>query len=213
MKNERDYTASSHKKNLLILVAVILFVIVVLAIFVVMAGKRMEGFSPDEELIAEYYEQHKDLFKTPDFQKKAEDDESYMQDYDRRIYYLDGPIRSELLPDEDLPMPALSPIVNMISIIIEGDSDAYNSLFTFWYITEKGMQAPFTAQKPYNIEITYVGPSNGGWLFKLNYCLKDNDGTLRKDVLSDMSRTLNITVIEVNGAYYIESIGYHFASR
>ena len=213
MKNERDYTASSHKKNLLILVAVILFVIVVLAIFVVMAGKRMEGFSPDEELIAEYYEQHKDLFKTPDFQKKAEDDESYMQDYDRRIYYLDGPIRSELLPDEDLPMPALSPIVNMITYMIAGDSNAYNTLFSTSYIAEKGLQDAFTAQKPYNIEIAYMGASNGSHLFRLNYCLKDNDGTLRKDILSDMSRALNITVTVQNDAYYINSVGYHFASR
>ena len=214
MKNEAaSVGAAAKKKNILILAAIALIVIAVLAVAVQMMGGSMEGFAPDEELIEQYYEQNKDRFKAPDFTLSAEDDAAYMRDYDRRIYYVDGPIRTELSADGELPLPQLAPVVDMIAIITAGDTVAYNRLFTSSYLAQKGEQAPFTAQKPYNIEITYIGLSESGTLFKLNYCLKDNDGTLRRDMVSDMSRTMNLTVTELDGAYYIASIGYHFAFR
>ena len=204
--------ATARRKNILILFAVVLFVLAVLVGTVLLLQDGLDSLATDEELIETYYENNKKFFKTPDFTLSAEDDTAYMQSYDRRIYYIDGSVKTEL-DAENLPLPAVSPLVAMISAITAGDSEAYNALFTASYLNEKGAQADFTAQKPYNIEVSYVGVSDGSHLFKLNYCLKDNDGTLRRDIISDMSRTLNITVTESGAEYYIASIGYHFVSR
>ena len=210
---QKSPTDIARKRNILILAAIFLVALLVLSAVVGFFGGTMDSPSADEALIEQYYEKNKDYFKTPDFSLTAEDDADYMQNYDRRIYYTDGPVRTELLPTDDLPTPALLPLVRMISVITAGDGTAYNALFSASYIAEKGEQAAFTAQKPYGIEITYVGASDNTYLFKLDYRLKDNDGTLRRDVVSDMSRTMNVTVVEEGGEYRITAIVYHFASR
>ncbi len=162
-------------------------------------------------------------FADPSLSADIESDEDYMS-LDRAIYYrtIDGyEIRTEIPEDAYSSQPvAVQLLIAWLDAARRGDADAYNACFSREYIEKSGEQADFTMQKIYNITITYRGRvtdttvSDGyaeTYLYSLAYCIKDNNGSLRKDMGSDVSREQYITVVrDAQGEAYIHGIKMYF---
>ena len=101
---------------------------------------------------------------------------------------------------------------------IAGDHDAYNDCFSKEYLLTNGYADEFTMQKIYGIVIQKYSVTaksgDGGiyneYVYTLDYKIMENDGTLRRDIGSDMSRTQYITVTDRTGEYKIDRIRMFF---
>ena len=145
-------------------------------------------------------------------------DASYLSK-DRLIYYATG--SSQTVIDRETPERYDAVVLffcNFIDAIISGDSIKYNSFFSDEYIKASGAHEPFTMQKVYDIILTKISSSPyraDGFegtksVYTLEYKIKDNNGTFRRDIGSDMNRTQYISVLEVNGRVEIEGIFVYY---
>ncbi len=162
-------------------------------------------------------------FADPSLSLDIESDEDYMA-LDRAIYYrtVDGyEIRTEIPEDAYTTQPkAVQLLIAWIYAAQQGNAAAYNACFSPEYVAKSGLQPDFTKQKIYNITITYRGRvsdttvSEGyadTFLYSLSYCIKDNNGSLRKDMGSDASREQYLTLVQDDeGHVYIHGIKMYF---
>lgn len=202
-----------RKKKRRLLIAFILFAFVILSVFAVvlaLALKDTEPLPTEEELISSFYEKNKTYFLTPDFEAKPSDDLDYMEGYDRAFYFKEGGVTVDLKPSDRETYPALDTVCRLIEASMAGDDDAYNALFTERYLNEKGRQGAFTGQKLYRITVTANGERDGTYYYTVTYAIKDNDGTLRKDIVSDAERDMVLTLKLVDGVYRIDAMSFRF---
>ncbi len=150
-------------------------------------------------------------------------DEDYMS-LDRNIYYCtkDGyEVRTEIPESQYASQsPAVQLLITWIRAAERGDSAAYNACFSPEYIEKSGEKTAFTMQKIYNITITFHGRVNESsvsegyadtYLYSLSYKIKDNNGSLRNDMGSDVSRDQYITVVaDKKGNAYVHGIRMYF---
>ena len=192
------------------------FVIIVAAVLCIAAAILVFSLmdsSPEptqEELIASFYEKNKSYFVTPDFEKTPSDDLEYMNGYDRSFYFEEGGITVDLKEADRETYPGLDTVCCLIEASMAGDKDAYNTLFTERYLNEKGRQAAFTGQKLYRIKIATGGEQNGTYYYTVTYAIKDNDATLRRDIVSDAERDMVLTVKLVDSVYRIDGMSFRF---
>ena len=206
---------TKQKKQVLILLAsLIAAALLMLALLPLLSGL---AFSPQEPELPQIN------FADPSLSRDIESDADYMS-LDRAIYYrtVDGyEIRTEIPEEAYSAQPeAVQMLISWLYAARRGDVSAYNACFSPEYIQKSGEQPAFTMQKIYNITITYHGrvsdsSVSGGYartlLYSLSYCIKDNNGSLRKDMGSDVSREQYITVVEdAQGRAYVHGIRMYF---
>lgn len=91
---------------------------------------------------------------------------------------------------------AVTVLDSMIRYLIQGDADRYNRLFTSAYLGKNGEQARFTMQQLYDIriirgdseQVTENGKSVTYQKFYVEYKIRRNNGTYRRDIGDDESR-------------------------
>lgn len=101
-----------------------------------------------------------------------------------------------------------------------GDSVAYNALFSPEFIAASGSYSAFTKQKLYDISIiehSISAPVPEGYskvyLYGLAYKIKDNNGSLRKDVGSDAELEQYLTIVEdADGNVFVHGINVLIAA-
>lgn len=203
--------AKRKKRKLIVAFSVIALAVVGIAAFVLAFSlKDSEPTPTEEELIASFYEKNKSYFVAPDFEATPSDDAVYMEGYDRTFYFKEGGITVDLKPSDRETYPALDTVCRLIEASMAGDEEAYNSLFTDRYLNDKGRQAAFTGQKLYHITVSANGDTDGVYYYTVTYAIKDNDGTLRKDIVSDAERDMVLTVKLVDGVYRIDTMSFRF---
>ena len=89
-------------------------------------------------------------------------------------------------------------LCDYIQTIIDGDADAYNACFAERYFEENDRQKAFAPQMVYGTVITYQKEQTDGdsklITYKLEYMIFENDGSFRRDILSDASRPQRIVL-------------------
>lgn len=158
-----------------------------------------------------------DVFSEPDYEYDILQDPAYLG-LDRSVHHAEGGV--EVVMDatnrQALGKCAMM-LEEMIEYIVAGDVEQYNALFTQKYIEAKGTQEPFTMQQLYNIRLevgetdqeTEDGKTVSYQIYYVSYCIRQNNGTFRRDIGSDESRTQIILLTDrEDGAVKIDSISY-----
>ena len=165
--------------------------------------ERKSGYNPTRQTI---------IFHTPDYSEDIYKDEYYMG-LDRSIYYreADTGVTVAVVPEDyDKYDASVRFMVDFVNYIIAGDAEGYNFCFEESYFEVEGQERKeaFTMQKLYNIVITKISKTDDGYLFTLEYMIRNNNGTFRTDIGSDASRKQYITLSEKTGELLIERIEY-----
>ena len=152
-----------------------------------------------------------DQFMHPHPDEDITTDAAYME-LDRRIHLRHGAETVPLTNPEDalLQGEAIAFFVRYFEIVMAGDAQAYNSLFTDTYYERTLPFEFFSPQKIYDIVLQEAesDPEGDSLVYYVSYAIYDNDGTFRRDVGSDASRVLIFTLVSEGGALKIDSIGY-----
>lgn len=184
--------AGNSKKSAVTFIAVLGILAVVLVLlnlipFDKLSDKVTETTAPPPVTVNPLF------FKEPVYDEDFTLDSDYM-DLDRRLNFtsLTGETFS-VMDDAELYGDVCALFEQFRTAVTEGDCDAYNDLFTDEYIEKKG-SASFAPQKLYNLRVAMLssqllseGDSNGLYqgatvsYCKVEYCIKDNNGTFRND--------------------------------
>jgi len=161
------------------------------------------------------------IFVTPDYDENIYED-SYYMGLDRNIYIYDIDTgMTESLEQEDYSGygAGVKFMANFVNIIISGDARAYNKCFDVKCFENGDVEEKeaFTMQKLYNIKITRLSEEdvteNGNnytkYEFALEYMIRHNNSTFRRDIGSDASKIQYITVTDRTGELLIEEVRNH----
>ena len=220
---------NSQKKKAIIFVSIVLSLLVILPILTFVDWNSLFGLGnkpEDKDSWIHFYGDQ--YFGTPDYSENIEEDLKYM-DLDRMLYYSVGNETFQIIDDPEAIGNCCVLFYNYFENLKDGDYQRYYFLFTDKYKEEYGNTNPFTKkelkytpQKVYNIKVTLLqstflenGNANGEYVgstihyFDVEYCIKDNNGTYRRDILSNESRALVFEVIETNGKPLINDISFY----
>ena len=227
-QNEKN-PINSQKKKAIIFVSIVLSLLVILPILTFVDWNSLFGLGnkpEDKDSWIHFYGDQ--YFGTPDYSENIEEDLKYM-DLDRMLYYSVGNETFQIINNPEAIGNCCVLFYNYFENLKDGDYQRYYSLFTDRYKEEYGNTNPFTKkelkytpQKVYNIKVTLLqstflenGNANGEYVgstihyFDVEYCIKDNNGTYRRDILSNESRALVFEVIETNGKPLINDISFY----
>ena len=156
------------------------------------------------------------FFYDADFSKELEDYENYEEymGFDRYVHYKDGALT---LAVQDSNRDTFDTDVlffcDYFDIIISGDHEKYNSLFTAKFFETHDKKEPFTPQMLYDILIEKLSEKNEGGVttcaFDVSYRIFENNGTFRDDIYSDAIRTIYVEIDNSEGSYKISNIMYY----
>ena len=215
MSDERKNEKSAAKKVVLI---VLIAAVVITALYFLPYDKILAALFPKEE------PQQEDIyFYEPDFERNILLDPAYLA-MDRYISFRKG---SETFVVTDGDYEKLGKdaavIAKYIDALVRGDAKAYNALFTESYLKENGKQAEFPMQKIYGISAELYGQHTfteeeldgkytgvTQYRYQLNYCIDENDGTVRRDMGSGVSAPIFLELLSdpETGAIRINSIAF-----
>ncbi|MCL1857850.1 MAG: hypothetical protein FWF92_01275 [Oscillospiraceae bacterium] len=177
-----------RKKIVLIFIGVIIAIIILLGLIVLILSavnnysRNQTKANIDKETRRSY------IYPEPDYDFNIFDDESYMK-LDRGVWFNDGVVKT-VMTDENYKnyTPELQFMYNVINIIINGDYEEYNKIFTDEYLKNAGddLREEFTMQQLFEIELEYLdyGESEDGLYsdIQLIYRIRNNNGTFRNDL-------------------------------
>ncbi len=162
------------------------------------------------------------IFCTPDYDRLIDirKDPAYLE-LDRDVYLVRDGNKKALSPSKlSAYSPAVQVLYDLVQALIDGDADAYNALFSERYAADPKMpdlEAPFTMQRIYNIQITEVeertvSTAEDGkyteYLYQLEYMINLNDGTYRVDIGHDASRPQYFVLTDREGEVLIDALRY-----
>lgn len=224
MNGENDKITEFKKKNrkraIIFLSVTIALVIILPIITFVDFGKK--DVDTDKDSWIKYYDDK--FFTEPKFDEIIEDDKKYMQ-LDRTLYYSDGTERFSVSERTSEFGPCCTLFYDYFEKVKTGDFQNYYSLFTERYVNEHGninfftkKNLVFTKQKIYSIDVILVreykveeGDYSGSTVYeyKVSYKIKDNNGTFRRDILSDETVPLMFQLIKTGDTVKINDISFY----
>lgn len=147
-------------------------------------------------------------FPEPDYNFNIFDDVKYTKEFDRDVWVYksyDG-TRTVItdLNRKDYTREELF-MYDVINLIINGNYDEYNNLFTNRYLnsSDNNLREQFTMQQLYNIELeTIDGREDGNLVYTdimLTYRIRNNNGTFRTDLDFAASYSRPVVYILVAG--------------
>jgi len=153
------------------------------------------------------------IYHFPDWEENIWEDEDYMEK-DCTIFFQNG---AETYPLADVgdEGKGASFFADYINAIIKGDHEALNRMYTSEYTDKNGYFEPFTMQKVYNVLVSYKGRAEGierygeAEVFDLSYYIMKNNGTFRRDIPSDASRTQIVYLVSTDEGYKIVEVDYY----
>lgn len=144
---------------------------------------------------------YENIFKDPDYTEQM-----------RQINYADVSegIREYVITEDNINDFDASVLFmyNYIQYIINGEVGKYNACFSDAYYEKVYPKESFTMQRLYDINLYKVDVQNENgyavYIFKLDYKILKNNGSFRRDISSDTSRTKTIYVTTREGGLAID---------
>ena len=191
------------KKRMLIIVAALLALLVILALTANLLTRCENGdFTNSETTEAKEEIKFSDEYVTDESEFLSDD--KYLE-YDRTISYFDPQtgitVGLENVDYQDYG-ECVAFLADLVSAIIAGDAERYNTFFSDLYFETNEPQAAFSMQKLYDISIEQYGsatPTDDGgrdYTYILKYKILNNNGTLRNDMESMSERPLYLIIHE-----------------
>lgn len=192
-RQARESTKRLRKRMIIVLVCLLAFTVI--AIPLISFLDTLAQNQPKEEI--ETNKHSTIIFYEPDFDLDILKDPGYME-LNRTVYLCDSRYGTTIPLDEknvgDFG-PAVIVLNRMIELIIKGDADGYNELFSENYYKNHDPEPPFTMQQVYDIKLTKVKETDvstgGGYTqyeFEVEYRIRHNNGTFRTDIGDGESR-------------------------
>ncbi len=215
-ETKKPIDAGKRNRNLVLLFSLLFLLLLGIGALIYKAVESPRT-PTQKELTDAYYEAHKH-----EFYIRAENepvDARYESDaYDKRVFVKNGAVESSLDESNEgewcALLPPLASILSLVDATRAGDAAAYNACFTDRYRKVHGDFAPFTPQKIYNIRVERVrNTSDGGEVYALSYYIKDNDGTLRRDIVSDRPRVMYLSMVKSGDGYLVADTDLLFEKR
>ena len=144
----------------------------------------------------------------------VDEDENVLEreDYlglDRYLYYSD-PLTGETYVPEQHELASVDPCLPFFSdyldCIIRGDAESYPLYFSTAYLEQNELPDDFTMQMVYDIRIEPYPTDGERTAYLLDYKIYRNNGTFRRDVGSNASRTLLVYIAYEQGAPCIDAM-------
>lgn len=190
-----------HKIRIIIISLSIL--LIAIGIFLIFNGSK-EDMPEDVELPS-------DCFYTPDYETDIRNDPEYLA-LNRTLSYRNGAVTVTVIPDEYSYIDEVLPfIADYIDTMINGDFSSYPQFFSEEYKKSNIIPQKFTMQRIYNITVEKISEEYNEkgsiqYIYMLDYMIKRNDGTLRRDIDSDSSRPQYLVIRKTDSYYIIDSI-------
>lgn len=192
-QSRQAHESTKKLKRRMIIVIGCLVAFTVIAVPLISYLDRLEAQKKGEE-----FETRKDstiIFYEPDWELDIRKEPGYLAK-DRTVYYCDAQYGiTEALDDKNRNDfgPAVVLLADMIELIIAGDADGYNKLFSENYYANHDPEPPFTMQQVYDIKLTKVQETRmtAGYTqyeFEVEYRIRHNNGTFRTDIDDGESR-------------------------
>lgn len=188
----------SARAKILIVLGSVLAAIGVLALAIAL----IEGREKQEEFDYTFY---------PVVDENIFEDEDYLG-LNRNVFYANGGVTQEIKDDNEDEFPEEIRFLNrLIEAVRAGDNTAYRSMLNRNYVKEFGTPEPFTQQRLYNITVSPYSTEaqkDGSKLltYRLDYMIRKNNGTYRKDVGSDAIRPQYVVLRQKDGELSVERI-------
>ena len=166
-----------------------------------------------EEIIGMYGSTQSYIYYPIDHNLQVMNEREYL-DLDRSIYYTKGAETIAILDEDFANYTAdVQFFRNYFNLAILGKYSEYNALFTEHYYESNEPYYSFTQQMIYDINIEKLGEGTvrgmDSYSYNVSYKIHRNNGTLRNDIGSDGSKTLNFTLVDCDGTILIDSIDYY----
>ncbi len=212
-----EATRKLKRKIIIGIVSMMVFAVVAILLIALLEGGDKEDTEP--------YKPSKPgtvIFYTPDYDRLIDirKDPDYLE-LDRDLYLVRDGNKKAISPNKlSSYSPAVQVLYALVQALIDGDADAYNALFSERYAANPKMpelEAPFTMQRIYNIQITEVEErtvttAEDGkyteYLYQLEYMISRNDGTYRVDIGHDASRPQYFMLTDRDGKVLIDALRY-----
>ena len=193
---EQSRQAQESTKRLkrgMIVVIIVLVAFAVIAIPLISYLDKLE--TQEQEEPVETKKESTIIFHEPDWDLDIMKEPGYLA-LDRTVYYCDTQYGLTVALDEknrDDYGPAVEVLTRMIELIIAGDNEGYNELFSSNYYENHDEEPPFTRQQLYDIKLTKVKETNVSdgytqYEFEVEYRIRNNNGTFRTDIGDGESR-------------------------
>ena len=187
-KKEIIKQREKRKKILIIAVCIIVGVFVVFGLTVLILSGVKNYLQAQREAEYDSKMTRSYIYPPADYDFNIFDDAVYMA-MDRSVWFNDGAART-VITDDNLQSysPELQFMYKVIHMIINGDYEEYNKIFTESYIKKAGddLRDRFTMQQLYNIELEIVDYSLDGAVTQsviaVSYMIRNNNGTFRNDL-------------------------------
>ena len=157
-------------------------------------------------------------FYAPDYEANILQDPRYLA-LDRTLTWIQDGVSEKLSDNNYEKYHEIGILVhNYFEAMISGNASAYNNLFSESYKKDKDNYVPdrFPMQRVYEMTAevlshTMLEKGASEAVIKLSYKIQGNDGTVRRDVLSDSCVPIDITVfVDAAGNAEIRSITRYF---
>ena len=207
-QNSNPAAARDKLKRRIIVVFVSACVLLLLAYGAVSLVERLLYGAPQENYSSSY------IFHEADYDADIYADVEYM-DLNRYITFSDGVVSTVLEEDEYAEQDAdLRFMIDYIHAIIAGDAEAYNACFSEKYYARNKPLDRFTMQKLYEIKLTRTETQTeqveGGEYtihgYVVEYMIRHNNGTFRRDLGSDSIRAQYLVVSNREGDWKIDNV-------
>ena len=201
----------SKRRKALVILAVVLALAAVAGITLFVIDRVEKSKSARTPYLADVYEAEPNRFAVydPDAPSIFED-ENYLS-LDRSIHIARGGEEIAVPPDGADTADALAVFfVDYFDALAHGDTQRYNSLFTEAYFEAYDKQADFSDQRVYDIHVTLLGATDdeSRVSYKVEYKIKKNNGTFRRDIYSDSSRPMIFDLVKSGERYLIDNMKY-----
>lgn len=179
----------------MILIMILCFTIPMLIERSGLDGKQNSD-TPKQYIFHDPYPEDFDIFQYDEYMKRG----------DRGFIYCNNNLEEELT-DETVKdkNQGVQVMYKLIDAIKRGDEKTYNSLLSNKIEKKKS----FTQQQVYAIFVTQINTLDveaNSFYFKVEYKIRENNGSFRTDIGSDMAKTQYFTVKQIDGNYLIDSI-------
>lgn len=157
---------------------------------------KQNSDTPKQYIFYDPYPENFDIFQYDEYMKRG----------DRGVIYRNNNLEEELTDKTVMDCnPGVQVMYKLIDAIKRGDEDTYNSLLSGKIEKKK----PFTQQQVYAIlvvQINTLDVEENSYYFKVEYKIRENNGSFRTDIGSDMAKTQYFTVKLIDGNYLVDSI-------
>lgn len=155
-------------------------------------------------------------FFEPDYSKDLSSDTAYLA-LDSKVYYTRyGQVTVLESGETEENLPQCTFFRRYFDCLQNGDSSAYPSFFTAKCLADENFTLPerFTKQGVYDIHVTLhsmrgdEGSEGHYEIYEVSYRIFENDGTFRRDIAPDDTRTLVFEIYVSGETVQINAIGY-----